>query len=88
MKGSAISIFDYQPKPTKDIRKSNKFKGAYLIKGYWNKAHFFLNDVKYKTDTEGIERACVEYVFYDNKWREDTYYFEVEEYKSIMRLLR
>ena len=87
MKGSAISIFDYQPKPIKDIRKSNKFKGAYLLKGYWEKAHFFLNDVTYKTDTNGKECACVEYVFYDNKWREDTYYFGIDEYKRIIEKL-
>jgi len=79
MKQSVINIFDYTPRQTKEVRCSPKFKGAHLIRGY--KGHFFLDDVEFREDT-----ACVQYVSYDYKWRQDTYYFPISEYKRIVSL--
>ena len=79
MKQSVISLFDYPPKPTKELRLSPKFKGAHLVNG--RKGHFFLDDVEFRDDV-----ACVQYVFNDGKWRQDTYYFPIDEYKGLISL--
>ena len=79
MKQSVTSLFDYKPRQIKELRLSPKFKGAHLIKGY--NGHYFLDDVEFKGDT-----ACVQYVFHDYKWRQDTYYFPIDEYNRIINL--
>jgi hypothetical protein len=71
------SIFDYQPKPTKLVRRSNKFPKAFMLNGC--REHYFFNEPKF---IDG--KVHIEYVFYDYKWRQDTSYFTVEKYNEIM----
>ena len=79
MKAIENVIFDIPIKPN-NIHKSAKFNGAYHIPGY--NGQYFLHEPKSKDG-----KIAIEYVYYQNKWREDTYYFEPAAYNEIMQQL-